>query len=67
MYLYKVLYNIHLVEQETNHYESCIVTQLLNHQLRPKHNNKNHSQIRDENRTTLSKMAQALRLKLRDF
>lgn len=30
-YLYKVLYNIHLVEQETNHYKPCIVTQLLNH------------------------------------
>lgn len=30
-YLYKVLYNIHFVEQETNHYKPCIVTQLLNH------------------------------------
>lgn len=30
-YLHKVLYNIHLVEQETNHDEPCIVTQLLNH------------------------------------
>lgn len=30
-YLYKVLHNIHFVEQETNHDKPCIVTQFLNH------------------------------------